>query len=57
MAAAALGSVHGPRMEEIILGELCTKSRLAVSPCVVSVGSMSAPPVDPYAGGMLLATL
>lgn len=32
MGTAALGSVHGTEMEEIILGVVCTKSRLAVCP-------------------------
>lgn len=30
VGTAALGLVHGSKMEEVILGVVCTKSRLAV---------------------------
>lgn len=40
VGAAALGSVHGTKMEEIVLGVVCTKSTLAVFPVGSSSGSL-----------------
>lgn len=40
LGAAALGSVHGTKMEEIVLGVVCTKSRHAAFPVGSSSGSL-----------------
>lgn len=43
VGAAALGLVHGSKMEEIILGVVCKKFRLAVSPVWFLLGRCPLP--------------